>query len=475
MADNLRTDNRKLLSQIRTIDPRFWSLNVLQMLEKLAYWSVLIQLPIYTAQKGIEGGLNWEQWLKGLVFFIWAMVQNLVPFFFGIMSDKLGQKKIALISLILILAGYLTIGSTRDFFPFLFGIILIGIGSGLFKPSIQGSVAKTLNSGNSSAGWGIYFMLLNLAVIAAPPLSKYLKDLTWYAVFYGSAFIILLNLLISVSWKDVKPAEMKIDLLGSLRESMREFIKPSQYVLILCMSGFAIIYMQFYETLPNFIYDWSDTSSIARSIHLPDYMMMTTGLGRVISYEWLYNINSILVTLFVVFLAWATGFMNRIKAIILGISLASTGLLIAGFSMNGSLLILGFVVYTFGEMITNPKFTEQLSINSPEARKSMHLGFQNLSLAIGLGFGALLGGSLYGAFAEKSSLSLRYLTENGLFNASINHSVAFDFLSTKLNLSAYQTSELLWNTYNPWIVWMPFVAIAIISILGLIYYLRKKF
>jgi hypothetical protein len=126
-------------------------------------------------------------------------------------------------------------------------------------------------------------------------------------------------------------------------------------------------------------------------------------------------------------------------------------------------------------MITNPKFTEQLSINSPEARKSMHLGFLNLSLAIGLGFGALLGGSLYGAFAEKSSLALRYLTENGLFNASINHSVAFDFLSTKLNLSAYQTSELLWNTYNPWIVWMPFVAIAIISILGLIYYLRKKF
>lgn len=45
------TDKRiSLLTQIRTFPQAFWMLNIMEMLERLAYYGVRVVIPIYIAQ-----------------------------------------------------------------------------------------------------------------------------------------------------------------------------------------------------------------------------------------------------------------------------------------------------------------------------------------------------------------------------------------------------------------------------------------
>jgi MFS family permease len=471
MSNSLQKES--LFRILHTLPGEFWLLNVLQMLERTAYWSVLLQMSVYTAQKDIAGGLGWEQSLKGIIFFVWAMVQNLTPFFLGGLADKFGRKKLLILSLALIIISYLILGTQTAFIPFLTGVLLLGFASGLFKPALQGALAVTMNCKNSSTAWGIYFMLLNLAVLAAPPLSKFLKEFSWTAVFFGSAAIMLLNLIVAFSPKADKPGIQINNIFTPVKTAVREFIKPEVYVFIFAMSGFAFVYMQFYETFQNFIVDWSDTTQFV--VYLPQWMTMETTRGIMISYEWIYTINSIFIVLFVVLMSWLTDFMMKIHAIMLGILLAAAGIGIAGSSMNGSLLIIGFIIYTFGEMITNPKFNDYLSSMAPATEKSMYMGYLNLAMAIGLGGGALLGGYLYENIGEKSALALRYISEHSININNISAGNAVTYLADKLHLTHRQVTTLLWDNYEPWTIWLPFIVIAILSIFCLIWYAAKYY
>ena len=121
------------------------------------------------------------------------------------MMFNLNLAKISLmLAFIIIAIGYFLLGTQKDYYLFLCGTIILGFGSGLFKPALQGAVAKTLDNKNSSVGWGIYFMLLNFAVFFGPPLSKFLKEISWGAVFIGSAVIILLNFILIFFLKEEK-------------------------------------------------------------------------------------------------------------------------------------------------------------------------------------------------------------------------------------------------------------------------------
>lgn len=455
--------------KLNSYTKNYWVLNLMQMLERLSYWSVVLQMPIYIAQKDIAGTLGWSHTEKGIIYFWWALVQNLTPLFSGYLADKYGRKKVFLLSFIITIAGFLSLSLTRDFTPFLFATLLLGLGLGSFKPVLQGSIAGELNEKNSSAGWGIYVLMVNLSVFLAPPLSIYLKGISWFWLFWGSAIIFSINFLILPFLKEskaVSSASINIKLF------FRTIFKKEILLFITLMSGFTIIYMQFYETLPNFIFDWVDTSSIARNLHLPDFMLMSTPNGKMIAFEWLYNLNTGLIILLVAPMAFLTRRFNILKVISVGILIASVGLGFCGFFYFGSLVLLGFVIYTFGEMITNPKFTEYLGNIAPVGNKSMYLSFLNISWAIGLSTGGLIGGWLYNHYGEKAMLAKRYLYEHFQID-NINLSNSFLKLTEKLNLKGIEVTNLLRTSYFPEQIWIPFIGLGIICSIG-IYLMGKR-
>jgi MFS family permease len=238
------------------------------------------------------------------------------------------------------------------------------------------------------------------------------------------------------------------------------------------MGGFAIIYMQFYETLPNFIYDWVDTSQVAKSLNLPDYMLMTTSLGTMIDFKWLYTLNSSFIVLGVVTVSWLMSGVKLRYAIMFGISTASIGLFVSGATQVGSMAVFGMLIYTLGEMITNPRYLEYMASLGTKSRRSVYLGYLNISFAIGLAGGSLLGGYLYNEYSEKSTLAMRYLESQQVDMTTITHSNAMDSLVNFTETSIQESTTLLWDLYSPNRIWYIFLGLGFFS--TLLIYLHSR-
>jgi MFS family permease len=406
--------------------------------------------------------------MKGYIFFAWALVQRITPFFTGGFTDKIGYKKTLLISFFVIVLSYIIMGTQTEFWIFIFGIMLLGFGSGIFLPALQASLTTTLNKENESTAWGIYFMLINLGVFFSPFFSIYFKGISWQFVFFGSAILFAINFLILFFVKFEK-VEIEDSEHSVLSEIFSNFFKKEVLVFVLIMSGFIMIYMQFYETFPNFFIDWIDTTALVSVLHLPESFVMTTARGNILSYEIIRLINSGLIILAIVPLSWFMSKFMRINGLLIGIVLATFGLVLCGFSMTGSISIFGILIYTFGEMIVNPKFVEQMNSLAKKGKKALYMSYLNISFAIGLGGGALLGGYIYNYYGEKAYLASNYLKEH--FNIQSNDlTQSMNLLVEKTGLTHQQATDLLWNVYNPWMIWLPFAGFGVLAIVGLYFY-----
>ena len=71
--------------------------------------------------------------------------------------------------------------------------------------------------------------------------------------------------------------------------------------------------------------------------------------------------------------------------------------------------------------------------------------------------GSFVGGRIYEQSGEKAGLALRYLAEVLQIKILPERSQAFATLTKMLDQSPAQVTRLLWDTYHPNQVWLPFV------------------
>jgi hypothetical protein len=156
---------------------------------------------------------------------------------------------------------------------------------------MKGQISHYISKDYSSLGWGLHFWLYNLSIfIIAIPYSNFLRELGWEYLFMGSAGIYIVAILLSklLKFREVETVE-GIAIQDVVKGVIKVMQKNYTFIFLTSMAGFAVIYMQFYETLPNFIYDWSDTSNIVNTLSLPEFFLMDTWAGKGIAFEWLYN------------------------------------------------------------------------------------------------------------------------------------------------------------------------------------------
>lgn len=440
------------------------------MLERTAWFILIIQIPIFIAQKG-EGGLGFSQTDKGIIYLYWVILQNSLPLLTGSLIDKSVKKKSLLIlSCLLLFLAFLSIGLYQNLFGLLIGITLVSLGVSIFNPLMKGQIGNLINKQNSSFGWGFHFWIYNLSIfVIGVPYSKYLRELGWDYVFVGAGILYVLALLLSLFLKSKKEElNIKTNVKVNLQETLTVFKRNYNYVLLVSMSGFAVLFMQFYETLPNFIYDWSDTSSIVTSLGLSKSFTMETWAGSGISFEWLYNINTGLTLLLLLPLSVLLRKYQIVNTLFVGVSLVVIGFGLSIIYQNGLFLILGFTVYTLGELITNPKFTEYFDYISLRNEQSTHMGLLFISNLIGYPIGALLGGYMYGRFGEKASLAQQYL--HSKLGQDIEIEFAIAVLKENMGYDDMQVTKLLWDHYNPMVAFIPFLIIGVLSLVGILIY-----
>jgi MFS family permease len=454
--------------QTRGLTWPFWVVNIMEMTERLAYYGVRVVIPIYIAQADEIGGLHFTMSDKGFIFMWWALVQSVLPVFTGGFADRYGYKKQIVAAILLKGLGYILMASQRDFWPFLAGCLLLAAGTAVFKPPIQGTFVKTLTTSTSGVGWGFFYMVVNIGGFLGPPVAHFLYGYSWPMVFYGCAGLVSLNLLWLLTYQEVDSgADRSTGVWEVVVTTTRHLLNARLIVFILITSVFWAVMMQLWDMLPNFIVDWVDSSSLAR--HLPAFMLSRdVSRGPQIAQEWVINFNPFLIILLVAPLSWYVNKkMRRLTSMFFGFLIASLGVYTAGSSMSIYLCLVGIACFSVGEMLCSPKMSEYLGVIAPQDSKALFMGYANIPLAIGWGYGSFVGGQIYERAGEKAGLALRYMSEVLKVQELPDRSQAFAVLTEMLGQSPAQVTQLLWETYDPSSVWTPFAIAGILAAVAL--------
>lgn len=182
-------------AQLRRLDDRFWIVNTMEMLERLAYYGVRGVIPIYMVLAPAAGGPGLDHVQKGAIFAAWAAVQSLLPMFTGGLADRYGHKNTIVVAILIKVLGYIGMAVSHSHAPFFASCLLLATGTALFKPGVQGTLAASLKGPEAPVGWGIFYQVVNIGGFIGPMLAGALRLLRWDWVFLSCAAIVLLNLL----------------------------------------------------------------------------------------------------------------------------------------------------------------------------------------------------------------------------------------------------------------------------------------
>ncbi len=462
-----------LIVQLGSMKRPFWMVNIMEMLERLAYYGVRVVIPIYIAQADEPGGLHFSQTEKGLIFLWWALFQSLTPMLSGGFADRYGYKKTIAVSVTIKIIGYLLMATQREFFPFLVGACTLALGTAIFKPGVQGTMVQTLTKKNSSVGWGTFYMLVNIGGFLGPPLAHFLYGISWPAVFYGCAVIVSLNYLMLFTYKDPSAGgDQTADPFRVFWLTIKNIFDLKLIVFIVTMSGFWLMFMQLFDMLPNFIVDWVDSSAMVRDLGLPDWMLrMESPRAPQMAQEWLINANAGFIVIAVIFVSWLVSRMRRVTSIFWGITISSVGLIMAGFTTAGYICLLGILTFSVGEMMSSPKMNEYLGVIAPVGKKGLYMGYANIPQGIGWGIGSVWAGNVYDSMGDKANLAMDYLAnEYGI--TDVARTAAMDKLVQVSNMTYQEATNVLWAAYDPYQLWYPFAAVGFLSAIGMYFYGR---
>ena len=399
----------------RAFGRAYWMLNTIEMFERLAYFGIRAVVPLYIMQATEPGGLHLSALHKGWIYMWWAIFQSFLPIITGGFADRYGYKRVLFFAISANVVGYVMMANFHSYYGFFAGILVLATGTAFFKPALQGSLAQSLTKENSSLGWGIFYWVVNVGAFSAPFVSTIVLGKPhslagWQNLFYLCAVFTCCNLLLLLTFKDVPSGADKTESpLAVLKRTIVNIVDPRLITWLLIMSCFWLMMYQLWDLHPNFITDWVDSSMVAA--HVPfDAWWEWGDRGMIqVPQQILLNLNAGLIIVLMVPMSWVSGKMRTLSAMLVGMSVATLGVLVSGWTMSGWVFLLGVVFFSLGEMWTGPKKNEYLGLIAPPGKKGLYLGYVNIPVGIGVGIGSYFGGWLYDNYGEKATLALKEL------------------------------------------------------------------
>lgn len=482
-----------LIAGITSLSYVFWVVGGMEMIERLAYYGVKAVATLYAKDPVSKGGLGVSLDDFGNILATWAMVQCIVPVFTGGLSDRYGYKQTIAASTVIKILGYLTMAAMPTYTGFFIGAMILAAGTAVFKPGIQGTLVKATRRENSSMAWGIFYQTVNIGGFLGPLVAGYMRKMEWQYVFLSCAAIICLNFFMLLLYTEpgkeerlAKAAEAKAsgaEQESLVAQSIAELKKPHVAVYLLLFSGFWFMFNSLFDVLPAHIEDWVDTRDIVTTLFgghgstnpVIQFFVVMNKDGTEILPEGMLNINAMLIMLTCFLFAAISGKMKAITSMTIGTLFASAALFASGWSSLGWISVGALLLFSVGEMLSSPKFSEYIGNFAPSDKKAMYLGFSQIPLAIGWTLEGKLGPRLYDTFASKDTFSREMLVDKGMAAAdaaAIPQGEAFQKLVETLALPPHDVTALLYAQHNPGIVWYIMGSIGVASALGIAWYGR---
>ncbi len=373
----------------RTPFPKvFWVANIIEVLERFAYYGIYMGFGIYLQQMGYNKGD------LGFIQSLFLGLSYLTPLFSGTFADKYGFKRVLIVSYLAYLPSILLLIITESFSGIALTMLSIGFAAGIFKPLISATVRATTDSTNKTFGYGIFYAMVNLGASFGPIIMGKLRAISWDYVFYTAAGTIGLMFLVTIFF--YKEPEREIENV-TLKKKFKDILvalsdfKFSVFILLLGVF-FWMPFWAFFNVLAVYINDYLDTASLYLGVKsvLGEWFTNTLISSQDDQGVWRINAEAISHTgyIIIVFQLLISRIFEKRAAIgsfIFGLFIAAAGFLVLGFSVTSAngLVFLGVFLFAIGEMISSPRIQEYIMWIAPKEKAGLYMGTNFLATFIG--------------------------------------------------------------------------------------------
>ncbi|MEN8120023.1 MAG: MFS transporter [Bacteroidota bacterium] len=252
--------------------------------------------------------------------------------------------------------------------------------------------------------------------------------------------------------------------------------KDFKFILfLLFIVGFWTMFNQIFYTLPNFIDQWVDTSSLytfLASIWSGLAWFFGTNDGsNIVNPEIVVSFDAGFIILFQILISAIVMRYRAINAMISGIIIAAIGVGISFATLDVGYVVLGIFIFAIGEMAASPKIIEYIGTIAPRDKVALYMGYSFLPMAIGNFFAGILSGRVYEAMSDKVALLQAEVAKRGLEIPEITNGFTqndyFNKAGELMGMTQAELTDFLWINYNPSKIWIVFTIIGVIAVAGL--------
>jgi dipeptide/tripeptide permease len=355
----------------------FVAVNAIELLERLAYYGALSVTALYMKELGYPTGAI------GLVSAILLPLPYLVNLVAGPLADRHGYRPAMLVAFTVYTAGFLLMGLVPSLWGLLGGIVLVGVGAGVFKPVPAATIALTTTEAQRNLGFSVYYWAINLGAFVGPVLIAFLLH-GYRAAFFLAAALTAANFVLALlAYRDPRPPQERHGDLSALRTFVGILRDTRFLLLLLVYSGFWFVYSMNFSFVPIYLSDFVAlpswfTPNLQQSIDPGVVILASLPLGALVSAR-----------------NWPP-----LRVMTVGVATLTVGFAIVGFSASWQMFVAGMVVMAVGEILTYPGFLSLVSRLAPPGRAAAYQSAGFLPIGIGFFLGPLVNGVLYQAVAK---------------------------------------------------------------------------
>lgn len=385
---------------LRRYSPTFWTANVMELFERGAYYGMNSILGGYLTLAVAEGGLGFSTQSVGFLQGIVYACTYVLPILGGALADRYGYRRMLLVAFSLLASGYFAAGQASAYAVVFLSLLVMATGSGLFKPIITGTIARTTDESTSAFGFGIYYWMINLGAFLAPLVVSVLKGFSWSYVFIASSLYCAAMLIPTtfVFREPARPASTKTlrEVLGGAAEVLGD---ARFMLMVIVYSVFWILYFQSFGSVLWYLRDVVDKEPVSRAVN---GLLAAIGLDVTFRFdiEHATVINAGTIVLLQVLVSRLVAERKALPTMVTGMAIGAMGFALLAVSTSPWIFIGGIALFSIGEMTAHPKYYSFIGLVAPQDRKAVYMGYAFLYGVFGSLLGSNLGAFMYARLVE---------------------------------------------------------------------------
>lgn len=447
----------------------FWVANTIELFERWAWYGFFMLFANYLTGSSDMGGLEFTQSQKGLIMGVGTGILYFLPVLTGAIADRYGYKRVLALAFVIYTSAFILLPMFSSFVGVFLMYLYLALGAALFKPVISATIAKTTTEETSSIGFGIFYMMVNIGAFFGPMVTLLFKGDS-QMIFYISAGIIALNFILLLFYTEPGRDESKAQ--GSLWEAfsvifrnMVSIFKDAKFLIfLLIVAGFWTMYNQLFFTLPVFISQWVDTSSLFYFFdrYIPFVSANYSPSPGVLDAEFITNMDALYIIAFQIIVSSIVMKMKPLKSMMSGFLVCSIGMSLTLVSQNVLFTLVAILIFALGEMAGSPKITEYIGRIAPADKKALYMGYSFIPVFLGNVFAGFISGNVYQAMSDKVTITERFVAERGLsVPDGLSTNAYFEEVARQVSLTPRELTNYLWDVYNPSSLWVVILVIGV--------------